>query len=214
MLNRKKSQKLKVRKGRKMKKKTIKKGMPGWVCDGVIQSWQLTDTQQVPAIEQSVITVVKYPVDYYQYFDYSPELMALRSKRIAELGWSSVSFDLPRPPCSVGEYSLFGDAIKKVASVLNNSHITAERCYPSTIIFQLNRHREDYCVLYFNSPAYKFYNLLFILGKESTCPFENVPKPKINTLNQLLRWAKSFEFKRRKMYKSHGFSWEPKQRIL
>lgn len=193
----------------KKRKKVIKKGMPGWIFDGVIQSWQLTDTQQVPAIEQSRITVVKYPVDYYQHFDYSPELMALREEEIVRLGWSSTSFDLPRPPCSVGEYSLLGDAIKKVASVLNNSRIISERYYPSTIGFWPNRNREDYCILYFNHRAYEFYNLLFILGKDSV-PFENVPNPKINTLNQLLRWAKSFEFMRRKLYKSHGFSWEPK----
>lgn len=192
-----------------MSKKANKKGVPGWIFDGVIQTWRLTDTQQVPAIEQSCITVVKFPVDYYQHFDWGPEKMALREKEIVSLGWDNTSFDLPRPPCSVGEYSLLGNAIKRVASVLDNSRIFAERCYPSTIRFQPNRCREDYCVLYFNHRAYEFYDLLFILGKD-TCVFENVPNPKINTLNQLLRWAKSFEFRRRKMYKSHGFSWEPK----
>ena len=191
--------------------KKCKKGVPGWTSDGVIMSWQLTDTQEVPAIEQSCITVVKYPIDYYQHFDYSPEVMALRSKRTVELGWSSRSFDLPRPPYPVGEYSLLGDAIKRVASVLRNSRITAERDYPSTFTFRPNGWREDYCILYFNNEAYEFYNLLFILGKDINVPFENVPNPKINTLNQLLCWSKSFEFMRRKMYKSHGFSWEPKK---
>lgn len=186
-----------------------KKGMPGWICDGVIMNWRLSDTQMVPAIEQSRITVVKFPVNYYQHFDYSPEVMALREKKIVELGWSSTSFDLPRLPYSVGEFSLLSGAIKRVISVLNCSRMDAERRYPSMITFRPNGWREDYCTLYFNHKAYEFYNLLFILGKDA-CPFENVPNPKINTLNQLLRWAKSFEFMRRKMYKSNGFSWEPK----
>jgi len=195
------------------KKCRDKKGTPGWTYHGVTMSWRLTDTQQVPAIEQSVITVVKCPVDYYQHFDYSPEVMALRSARIVELGWSSTSFDLPRPPYPIGEYSLLSEAIKKVISVLNLycSRIAAE-IYPSIIGLLPNEHRQDYCLLYFNHAAYEFYNLLFILGKEN-CPFENVPNPKINTLNQLLRWSKSFEFMRRKLYKSHGFSWEPKGNV-
>lgn len=187
----------------------IKKGVPNWIEDGVVISWQLSDTQQVPAIEQSCITVVRFPVNYYQHFDYSPEVMALREKSIVELGWSTHSFDLPRPPYSVGEFSLLSGAIKRVVSVLNRSRIVAVRRYPSMITFRPGGNREDYCVLYFNHQAYEFYNLLFILG-EDACPFENVPNPKINTLNQMLRWAKSFEFMRRKLYKSHGFSWEPK----
>lgn len=201
------------------KRRHKKKGTPHYISEGVIMSWQLTDmqqvpdTQQVPAIEQSCITVVKYPVNYYQHFYYSPEVMALRSKRIVELGWSSRSFDLPRPPYSVGEYSLLSAAIKRVTSVLKCSRMDAERCYPSLITFQQNGYREDYCILYFNHAAYDFYNLLFILG-EDTCPFENVPNPKINTLNQMLRWSRSFEFMRRKLYKSHGFSWEPKGKGL
>lgn len=189
--------------------KKNKKGVPGWTANGVIMSWQLSDTQQVPAIEQSCITVVKYPVDYYQHFDYSPEVMALRSKRIVELGWRGTSFDLPRPPYPIGEFSLLSDAIKRVTSALNCSRIAAERIYPSMFAFRPDGNREDYCVLYFNHRAYDFYNLLFILGKDA-CPFENVPNPKINTLNQLLRWAKFFEFMRRKLYKAHGFQWEPK----
>lgn len=188
--------------------KESKKGVPSWTSDDVIMAWQLSDTQTVPAIEQSCITVVRYPVNYYQHFDYSPEVMALRNKHIVELGWRSVSFDLPGSPYSVGEFSLLSVAIKRVKSVLNCSYMTAKRRYPSMITFRPHRKREDYCTLYFNHQAYEFYNLLFILGEAST--FENVPKPKINTLNQLLRWAKSFEFMRRKMYKSHGFSWEPK----
>lgn len=190
--------------------KKNKKGAPAWISDGVIMTWRLSDTQEVPAIEQSVITVVRYPVNYYQHFDYSPEVMALRGKIIVELGWSSVSFDLPRPPYSVGEFSLLSDAIKRVTSVLNCSRMVVERIYPSMITFLPNGKREDYCTLYFNHRAYDFYNLLFILG-ETDCLFENVPKPKINTLNQLLRWVKSFEFMRRKLYKSHGLSWEPKR---
>lgn len=186
-----------------------KEGTPGWTCDGVVMSWCLTDTQQVPAIEQSCITVIKYPVDYYQNFDYSPEVMALRSKSIVQLGWDNTSFDLPRPPYSVGEYSLLSGAITRVNSVLKYSRMVAERRYPSMITFRPDGVREDYCTLYFNHQAYDFYNLLFILGRDA-CPFENVPNPKINTPNQLLRWAKSFEFMRRKLYKSHGFSWEPK----
>lgn len=189
--------------------KKHKKGTPDWIYDGVIMSWRLTDTQQVPAIEQSCITVVRFPVNYYQHFAYSPELMALREKSIVELGWDNKSFDIPRPPYSVGEFSLLSDAIKRVVTVLGRSRIDAGRVYPSMITFRPDGNKQDYCTLYFNHQAYEFYNLLFILG-EDACPFENVPNPKINTLNQMLRWAKSFEFMRRKLYKSHGFSWEPK----
>lgn len=192
------------------KKCKHKKAVPSWTYNGVVMGWRLNDAQQVPAIEQAVITVVKCPVNYYQYFHYSPEVMALRSKEIVKLGWSSISFDLPRPPMVIGEYSLLSDAIKKVVSTLGRSDIVTQRCYPSMISFQPDGYRQDYCVLYFDHQAYEFYNLLFILGKNTSCPFENVPNPKINTLNQLLRWAKSFEFMRRKLYKSHGFSWEPK----
>ena len=148
-----------------VKKYRQKKGEPGWIADGVIMSWQLTEFQQVPAIEQSCITVVRYPVNYYQHFDYSPEVMALREKKIVELGWSSTSFDLPRPPYSVGEFSLLSDAIKRVISVLNCSRMDAERRYPSMITFRPDEKRQDYCTLYFNHKAYEFYNLLFILGK-------------------------------------------------
>ena len=189
--------------------KVNKKGVPDWTSNGVIMSWQLSDTQEVPAIEQSCVTVVRYPVSYYKHFDYSTEVMALRSKKIVELGWNNTSFDLPRPPYSVGEFSLLSTAIKRVNSVLSRSRMVAERRYPSMITFRPDGNREDYCTLYFNHRAYDFYNLLFILGKNA-CPFENVPNPKINTSNQLLRWAKFFEFMRRKLYKSHGFSWEPK----
>jgi len=186
-----------------------KKGIPYCTHNGIVMDWRLSDTQNVPAIEFSCISVVKFPVDYYRYFDYSPEVMALRSKHIVELGWSSTSFDLPRPPELIGEYSLLSAAIKKVALVLSCSRMDIRRCYPSVIEFSPNEYREDYCILYFNHQAYEFYNLLFILGRDRS-PFENVPNPKINTLLQLLRWAKSFEFKRHKLYKEHGFSWEPK----
>lgn len=185
-----------------------KKGNPSWTHDDVIMGWRLSDTQNVPAIEQCRITVVKYPIDYYQHFNYGPETMALRSKRIVELGWSSKSFDLQRPPISVGKYSLLSNAIKGVVSVLGRSSVPIQRRYPSTIEFLPDRRRQDYCILYFDHQAYEFYDLLFILGKDA-CPFENVPKPKLNTSKQLLSWAKSFEFKRRKMYKSEGFTWEP-----
>jgi hypothetical protein len=125
------------------------------------------------------------------------------------LGWSNRSFDLPRPPITIGAYSLLSDAIKKAAFTLPwSSQVECQRRYPSTIGFLPNQKRHDYCILYFDHQAYEFYDLLFILGKDA-CPFENVPKPKLNTLNQLLKWAKSFEFKRRKMYKAEGFTWEP-----
>jgi len=195
------------------KKRKNKIGAPSWTSNDVVMGWCLNDAQNVPAIEQSIITVVKCPVNYYQHFDYSPEVMALRSKTIVELGWDNTSFDLPRPPMVVGKYSLLSNAIKKVVSTLGRSDINAQRLYPSMIGFQPDEYRQDYCVLYFNHQAYEFYNLLFILGND-VCPFENVPNPKIKTLNQLLRWSKSFEFMRRKMYKSHGFSWEPKSEEL
>lgn len=187
-----------------------KKGTPSWTSDGVVMGWRLDDNQQVPAIEQSRIAVVKFPVDYYQHFDYGPELMMLRRERIKELGWSSVSFDLPRMPSVVGEFSLLSNAIKKVVSVLDSSSVYADRIYPSIITLTSKGYgrRSDYCVLYFNGAAYEFYDLLFAIGLD-TVVFENVPNPKIKTLNQLLQWSKSFEFKRRKLYKSQGFSWEP-----
>lgn len=185
-----------------------KKGNPSWTFNGVVMGWRLSDTQDVPAIEQCRITVTQYPVAYYQHFNWGPEKMALREKGIVKLGWDNSSFDLQRPPVSVGEYSLLSGAIKRVASVLACSGMVIRRCYPSTIEFLPDERRQDYCILYFDHQAYEFYDLLFILGRDA-CPFENVPNPKLNTLKQLLNWAKSFEFKRRKMYKSEGFTWEP-----
>lgn len=193
------------------KNKRTKKGMPSGIDGDVVTSWQLSDDQSVPAIEQCRVSVVKYPVLYYQHFDYSPEAMDLRSESVKELGWSTNSFNLPIPPCVVGQYSLLTDALKKVKATLDFPKLDIRKNYPSTITCEKNGYgaKWDYCDLFFNHAAYEFYHLLFILGHDMSCPFENVPDPPLNTLNQLMRWARSFEFKRRKMYKQEDFSWEP-----
>ncbi len=194
-----------------MSKQVQKKGHPSYVNDGLICEWayEQDGCHSIPAIEQCMITVVKHSVKYYSHFNYGPELMKARRKCIKELGWSSESFDLPLPPKCVGEYSLLSHAIKAVNSTLDRSRVTVERRYPSTIILTQYGYgtRTNYCILFFNGPAYEFYSLLFKVDKDNTI-FE-LPAPHLNTLNQLLKWAKSFEFKRRRLFKAEGFTWEP-----
>jgi len=74
------------------------KGKPEQVVSWM---WDERWLQSVPAIEASRITVVKFPVDYYQHFHYSPEATALRRERRQGFGGSR-SFDLPRPPVTIG----------------------------------------------------------------------------------------------------------------
>ena len=197
------------------KKEQIRKGEPSWTYNGVVMGWRIDEKQKVPAIEQSCITVVKFPILYYQNFNYSPEAMALRPQRIIELGWDNISFDLQMPPKVVGEYSLLSGAVKRVKNVLDFKQIKITKEWPSTIICSNTscgndyRNRDDYCVLFFNHAAYEFYNFFFILGSDTNCPFENVPNPTMNTLNQLLKWTELFERKRQKLYIKHGFTWGP-----
>ncbi len=198
-----------------MTKRTLKKGRPSVLYDDLVTEWRLDDEQTVPAIELCGVTVVRCPVAYYSHFNYGPELMALRQKRIVELGWSSKSLDMPAPPESVGEFCLLSKAIKKIKTVLDYPKIYTTVCWPGTVLFQKEGYgtKWDYCVLYFNHWAYEFYNLLFILGQKDGPPFENVPNPKIGTLPQILKWATGFETSRRKMYKENGFTWNTQKVI-
>ena len=197
------------------KKEQIKKGEPSWTSNGVVMGWRIDENQKVPAIEQSRITVVKFPILFYQHFNYSPEAMALRPQSIIDLGWDNLSFDLPMPTKVVGEYSLLSGAVKRVKDVLDFKQITITKNWPSTITcFNAGcgndySSKYDYCVLFFNHAAYEFYHFFFILGSDTDCPFENVPNPTMNTLNQLLKWTESFERKRQKLYIKHGFTWGP-----
>lgn len=192
-----------------------KKGEPSWTSDDVVMSWAYGEKQfhSVPAIEQCWITVVKFPVLYAQNVNYGPELMKLRRKDIVRLGWDNDHLDQPQAPYPVGKFSLLSHAIKAVNKTFEHSEVYIERLYPSMIDCTSKNYgkRSDYCRLYFDMHAFEFYHLLFKLGTDAV-PFENLPNLKLNTLNQLLRWAKSFEFKRRKMYKKEGFTWEPKKK--
>ncbi len=180
--------------------------------------WDERGMQTVPAIEVSLIAVVKFPVDYYRHFNYSPDLMDLRRGRIKELGWDSQSFDLPCTPEIMGTYSLLTDALKVAREVLGKAcgrGSQVERIYPSTVRLTTDygSARADYVVLFFNGAAYEFYDLLFQLGKKDTVQFENIPDPKINTLPYLLKWARAFETRKRAAYKQRGFTWEPVRRV-
>jgi len=197
--------------GRTKRKLKTPGGRPAVVCDGIVTSWQWDQdgVQMVPAIECSRVTVVRFPVQYYQHFGYSPEAMALRRESIEELGWSSQSFDLPRPPVKVAECSLLKDALGATNTALGGRSKYVKRMYPSMVAICTDyRYRNDFCVLYFNHAAYEFYHLLFLLGRDAV-PFENIPNPKIGTFNQLLRWTISFEHNKRKQYRAKGFTWQP-----
>ena len=199
-----------------MSKNKIKKGTPNWVIDDVIHSWAYGEGQfeSVPAIEQCRITVVKFPVLYAQNVDYGPELMKLRRKDIVRLGWDNDHLDQPQAPNTVGKFSLLTDAIKAVNKTFDHSEVYTERLYPSMIDCVAKNYgkRDDYCKLYFDLAAFEFYHLLFNLGTDAV-PFENLPDPKLKTLNQLLAWSRSFEFKRRKLYKAEGFTWVPHKEL-
>jgi len=191
-----------------------KKGRVACRYDNTVMDWRLDDNQTVPAIEQSIITVFKFPVLYFQHFQYSPEAMALRDEDIKRLGWDNDSFDLPCPPIKIGEFSLLKSAMKAANDSLIHAGRVIERITPSMIkITSEYNERMDYCVLFFNHEAYEFYHLLFILGKDSVS-FKNIPNPKIDTFSQLFKWVRTFEFKRQKLYKENNFTWKPKSELV
>lgn len=177
-------------------------------CDGRILSTYIKG-QWVPSIKESIVTVVKFPVDYYQNFNYSPVAMAMRCQKIKELGWSSTSFDLPNPPCIEGQFCLLSKALEFVNKQIGREAKRIHKSYPSTIDITTNEYRSDYYTLYFNHTAFEIYDLFFVLDRKPTVVFEQVA-PKINTLNQLIKWAKSLEFNRRKLYVANGLTWEAK----
>jgi len=196
--------------------KRSKVGRPAftWIeTDGTrhVMSWHLSDQQWVPAIEESRFAVVRFPIVYYQHFDFCPEAMALRPERIKELGWSSQSFDLPVAPVTVGSYSLLSDSLEWAAKILETRDLNVARIYPSLIKVEEKRDpaKSDYCLLFPNHHAYEFYHFFFILGQKDKTTFENIPNPQIETLSQALTWIKSFEYGRRLMYRKEGFTWEP-----
>ncbi len=198
-----------------MADKKKKKGEPCFVVDGLIKSWAYgKGYESVPAIECCQITVVKFPVLYAQNIDYGPELMKLRRKSIVELGWDNDHLDQPQAPYSIGKFSLLSHAIKAANRMFGHSEVYINKLYPSMIDCTSKDfgRRMDYCRLYFDLQAHEFYHLLFKIGTEAV-PFENLPNPKLDTLNQLLKWSKSFEFKRRKLYKAEGFTWKPQTAV-
>jgi hypothetical protein len=186
--------------------------------DGQVVSWRWNEqgTQTVPAIETSSIAVIKFPVAYSQVLDYSPEAMELRCERIKQLGWSDQSFNLPCPPEMIGTYSLLTDALRAARKVLKNAcggGTNVERIYPSMVKLTTGygSSRADYCVLYFNRAAYEIYHLLFLLGEKDVVIFENIPDPKIDTVPQLLKWARHFEVIKKRAYLGKGCTWNPER---
>ena len=192
---------------RKMKK--TKEGTPSWTHNDVVMGWRLENGLSVPAIEQSRISIIKFPVEYYQHFYYSPELMEARDPDIKRLGWSSHSFDLPKPPELIGECSLLSEALITVGKILNG-RIVVRRNWPTNVTCEEvgNGKQSDYFVLYFNHYAHEFYDILYEIGKEPSVVFK-LPDQKLDTLPQLLKWSKSHEARRKRMYKCEGFTWQP-----
>jgi len=104
-----------------MSKKTKrKKGLSFFSGEKDVTYWRLgKGCQMVPAVEHSLITVVKFPVNYRQDFNYGPELLSLRGKRTIELGWDNTSFNLPRPPIVIDNVILLSRAIKSANATLD-----------------------------------------------------------------------------------------------
>ena len=189
------------------------RGNAAWIgAAGEVLEWALTEDRRVPAIEICEISVVLFPVADCLHFNYGPELMGLRRERVKELGWSSTTFDLPLAPRVVGRYSLLSDALLKVRSALGSSGVVGGMEWPSTFVFTRAAYgcRVDYYRLYFGRAAYEFYDLLFRMARgRPDVVFDNLPSLRLNTLPQILRWAKGFQYRRRRLYKKNGFTWDP-----
>lgn len=169
--------------------------------------WRL-DNHSVPAVHRVRATAVRFPVQHYVHADYGPEVMAIRSESVAKLGWSSESFNLPLAPEIVGHFNLLSQAVAVVHKEIGAIPTKVRLGYPTVIgLMSLDDGRDKFQI-YLNIPAYEFYHLLFVVGRESGPSSQFVAEPAdVSTCPKLLAWLRPFETEKRKFYRDNGFDW-------
>jgi hypothetical protein len=66
--------------------------------------------------------------------------------------------------------------------------------------------------IYLNLHGYEFYHLLFVVGSESGPGFQfDVEPADVSTCPKLLAWLRPFETAKKKLYRDHGFDWNPRR---
>lgn len=175
-----------------------------------VMDWQLGN-HHVPAVHRVRATLVRFPVNYYVHADYGPEVMAARSKPIAELGWSSRSFDLPLPPETVGHFNLLTHAVSAAHRELDRAQTLIRVGYPSVIVINSPDASLSGFNIYLNLAACEFYHMLWVIaGASGHPPSQIICEPAdVSTCPKLMRWLTRFEAAKRKLYRKNGFDWNP-----
>lgn len=174
-----------------------------------VETWSTDDDRiKYPDVSTLGITLVEFPVAYYQHFHYGPELMAARSECIQRLCWDNSSHDLYLPPVEKGKFSLLSQALRPVAVLLRGCKTLVTDCELSGIKVQSGGRweRNSSFGLYFNHATIEFYHVMFY-RENSIGHFDGIGKIDIETLPKLVKWAKSFEAMKRRQYKSLGIPW-------
>lgn len=174
--------------------------------------WRLGD-HNVPAVHGVRATLVRYPVHYYVHAYYGPEVMAARSARIVQLGWSSHSFDLPLPPEIVGHYNLLRQGVSIVRDELRGSPTRVRFLYPATIEITSADEWCDRFTIYMNLMACEFYHMLWVVAGTSGHPPSQLTcdPADVSTCPKLLAWLRRFEASKKKLYRENGFDWDPRR---
>jgi hypothetical protein len=173
--------------------------------------WRLGN-HNVPAVHRVRATLVRFPWQHYVHANYGPEVMAVRSENIARLGWSSLSFNMPLIPEVVGHFNLLGQAAAVVHKEFRGGPTKARVEHPTTIRLWTPREGCDQFRVYLNLSGREFYDLLFVVGSEHgpSSQFDVAPA-NVGTVPKLLAWLRPFEASKKKLYRDHGFDWNPRR---
>lgn len=173
-------------------------------------SWRFGEIH-LPAVHRVRATLIRFPVGYYQHADYGPEVMAARPADIARLGWCQHSFHLPYPPETIGHFNLASEAVATAYETLSEGRRTKVSIgHPAS--FDMRGHEGyDWFRVYLNVSGLEFYHLLFEAGKGRPSIICDAPGADVGTVPKLLAWLRPFETAKRKLYKSHGFDWNPRR---